>query len=143
MSPQIDGRALFATEQDGPQSRQWTAVAAVLDRSRGDDASGRHSDRKNWDSDSDDENSKPIQIEFRFISGEEACSPMSLKFDPGLSCGHLWWHLLVCGLDMENKKLAVGSDVVDMYMKIALHPSVRKQLQATPGVLRITVVHSS
>ena len=38
---------------------------------------------------SDDQDNPPIQIEFRFISGEEACSPMKLTFDPELSCGHL------------------------------------------------------
>ena len=92
---------------------------------------------------SDDEDNPPIQTEIRFISGEEACSPMKLTFDPELSCGHLWWHLLVAEVDMENKKLVVGSDVIDTFMKIVLHPSVRKQLQETPGVLRITVVHSS
>jgi hypothetical protein len=41
---------------------------------------------------------------------------------------------------MENKKLAVDSQVVDVYMKIALLKSVHEQLQATPGVLRITVI---
>ena len=67
---------------------------------------------------------------------------MSILFDRGLSCGHLWRHLLDCGVDMENKKLAVDSQVVDVYMKIALLTSVHEQLQATPGVLRITVVHT-
>ena len=43
---------------------------------------------------------------------------------------------------MDNAKLAVGTQVVDEYMKMALLASVREQLQATPGVLRITVVHS-
>ena len=56
------------------------------------------------------------------------------------------WTLVVassrCRVDMDNKKLVVGSQVIDEYMKIALLPSVREQLQATPGVLRITVVHS-
>ena len=65
---------------------------------------------------------------------------MSILFDRGLSCGHLWRHLLDCGVEMKNKKLAVDSRVVDMYMKIALLTSVHEQLQATPGVLRITVV---
>ena len=34
------------------------------------------------------------------------------------------------------------AQVVDEYMKMALLASVREQLQSTPGVLRITVVHS-
>ena len=83
-----------------------------------------------------------IQIEFRFLSGEEACRPMSILFDRGLSCGHLWRHLLDCGVDMKNKKLLVDSEVVEVYIKIALVTSVHEQLQATPGVLRITVVHT-
>ena len=62
--------------------------------------------------------------------------------DRGLSCGHLWRHLRACGVDMDNAKLAVGTQVVDEYMKMALLASVREQLQATPGVLRITVVRS-
>ena len=41
-----------------------TVMRTPMDTVCNDDASDRHSDRKNWDSDSDDENSKPIQIEF-------------------------------------------------------------------------------
>ena len=89
-----------------------------------------------------DEDNPPIRIEFRFLSGKEACCPMSLTFHPELSCGHLWWHLLVAGVDMAHKQLVVGNDVIGVFMKLALHPVVREQLQATPGVLRITVVHS-
>ena len=107
-----------------------------------DDDSDGHSDRKKKKrgTDSDEEIRDITQIEFRFISGEEACRPLSIMLDLGLSCGHLWRHLLDCGLDMENKKLSVGSQVVDVYMKIALLKSVHEQLQATPRVLRITVV---
>ena len=125
--------------------QQQSAAAASL-RSDGratvcnDDDSDAHSDRKNRGSDYDDEIRDIIQIEFRFISGEEACRPLSIMLDLGLSCGHLWRHLLDCGLEMENKKLSVGSQVVDVYMKIALLKSVHEQLQATPRVLRITVV---
>ena len=89
-----------------------------------------------------DEDNPPIRIEFRFLSGKEACCPMSLTFHPELSCGHLWWHLLAAKVDMAQKQLVVGSDVIGVFMKLALHPAVREQLQATPGVLRITVVHS-
>ena len=71
-----------------------------------------------------------------FLSGKQAL------FDPELSCGHLWWHLLSAKVDMAHKQLVVGSDVIGVFMKLALHPAVREQLQATPGVLRITVVHS-
>ena len=41
---------------------------------------------------------------------------------------------------MEKKKLAVDTLVGDVYMKVALFASVKEQLQATPGFLRITVV---
>ena len=83
-----------------------------------------------------------IQIEFRSISGEDACRPLSIMLDLGLSCGHLWRHLLDCGLNMENKQLVLGNHTLDVCMKLALLKSVREQLQATPGVLRITVVHA-
>jgi len=89
-----------------------------------DDDSDGHSDRKNRGSDSDDEIPDTITIEYRFPSGEEACSPMSISFDLGLSCGHLWRHLRACGVDMENAKLAVDTQVVDAYMKMALLTSV-------------------
>ena len=88
------------------------------------------------------EDNPPIRIEFMFLSGKQACCPMLLMFDPELSCGHLWWHLLAAKVDMAHKQLVVGSDVIGVFMKLALHPAVREQLQATPGVLRITVVHS-
>ena len=107
-----------------------------------DDDSDGHNDRKNRGSDSDDEIPDTITIEYRFPSGEIACNSVSISFDRGLSCGHLWRHLRACGVDMDNAKLAVGTQVVDEYMKMALLASVREQLQATPGVLRITVVHS-
>ena len=96
--------------------QQQSAAAASL-RSDGratvcnDDDSDAHSDRKNRGSDYDDEIRDIIQIEFRFISGEEACRPLSIMLDLGLSCGHLWLHLLDCGLDMENKKLSVGESL--------------------------------
>jgi len=83
-----------------------------------------------------------IQIEFKFISGEDACRPLSIMLDTGVSCGHLWMHLLDCGLDMENKQLVMGNHTLDVCMKLALLKSVREQLQATPGLLRITVVHA-
>ena len=89
-----------------------------------------------------DKEDPPIRIEFMFLSGKQACCPMLLMFDPELSCGHLWWHLLSAKVDMAHKQLVVGSDVIGVFMKLALHPAVREQLQATPGVLRITVVHS-
>ena len=108
-----------------------------------DDDSDGHSDRKNRGSDSDDEIPDTITIEYRFPSGENACRLMSISFDRRLSCGHLWHHLRACRVDMDNVKLLVGTQVINEYMKIAPLTSVREQLQATPGVLRITVVHSS
>ena len=51
-------------------------------------------------------------------------------------------HLLDCGLNMENKQLVMGNHTLDVCMKLALLKSVREQLQATPGVLSITVVHA-
>ena len=65
--------------------------------------------------DSDDENM--IQIEYRLPSGEQACRPLSISFDLRLTCGHFWWHLRMCGVDMENKKLAVDTQVVDVYSR--------------------------
>ena len=63
-----------------------------------DDDSDGYSDRKNRGSDSDDEIPDTITIEYRFPSGENACSSMSISFDRGLSCGHLWLHLRACGV---------------------------------------------
>ena len=108
-----------------------------------DDDSDGHSDRKILGSDSNDEILGIMKIEYRFPSGEEACRPMSISFDRGLSCGYFWRHLRDCGVDMENTKLAVDTQVVDVYMKMALLTSVKEQLPATPGVLRITVVHTA
>jgi hypothetical protein len=81
-----------------------------------------------------------IQIEFTFLSGEEACSPMPILFDRGLSCEQLWLHLLDSDVDMRHKKLCLDTEVLDRQNKIAVLPSVHEQLQATPGFLRITVV---
>ena len=108
--------------------------------SNDDDDSDGYSDRKNRGSDSDREIPDAITIEYRFPSGENACRSMSISFDRGLSCGHLWHHLRACRVDMDNVKLLVGTQVINEYMKIELLTSVREQLQATPGVLRITVV---
>ena len=44
---------------------------------------------------------------------------------PGLSCGHLSRHLRDCGVDMENAILAVDTQVVDAYIKMALLTSVK------------------
>ena len=98
------------------------------------------SHRKNRGSDSEGVIPDAITIEYRFPSGENACRSMSISFDRGLSCGHLWHHLRACRVDMDNVKLLVGTQVINEYMKIELLTSVREQLQATPGVLRITVV---
>ena len=84
-----------------------------------------------------------IKIEYIFPSGEEACRPLSISFDFRLTCGHLLWHLRWCGVDIETNKFAVDIQVIDVYMKVALFASAREQLQATPGVLRVTVVHTA
>ena len=109
-----------------------------------DDDSDGYSDRKNRSSDSEGEIAyklDAITIEYRFPSGESACRSLSISYW-GLSCGVLWFHLRCCRVDMDNVKLLVGTQVINEYMKIELLTSVREQLQATPGVLRITVVRS-
>ena len=108
-----------------------------------DDVSDGHIVQENRRSVFDDEIPDIIKIEYRFPSGEEACRPMSIPLDFGLSCGHFWRHLCDCGVDMEKNKLAVDTQVVDVHMNVVLLASVKKQLQATPGVLRITVVHTT
>ena len=112
--------------------------------SNDDDDSDGYSDRKNPSSDSEGEIAyklDAITIEYRFPSGESACRSLSISYW-GLSCGVLWFHLRCCRVDMDNVKLLVGTQVINEVGEIELLTSVREQLQATPGVLRITVVRS-
>ena len=88
--------------------------------------------------------SRIIQIEFRFLSGEEACTPMSIMLNRLLSCQEIWGHLFGCGVDMIHKKLCLDTEILDRSGpyggRLAVFPSVHEQLQATPGFLHITVV---
>ena len=88
---------------------------------------------------------KILRIEFRLLSEVEACHQASITLDFWLYVGHVGRHVRECGTCVDNVQLMVGDQIqiVHEYMGIAHLASVRDQLHATPGVLRVTVVHSS
>ena len=73
--------ALFATEQDGAQSRQWTVVAAVLD-------------------------SGTVGVSVNLIGATEHIVRMSIKWCYRAHCSHVY--LLARGLRENKKHVGVG-----------------------------------
>ena len=94
------------------------------------------------DSGEDSMSKEDITVEFRCaLTNEELCQSAQLRFDPSLTCGHLWHHLRECGVDASNKCLVVDKEVLNEYMKLFPLASVQQQLKTPPeGVLRIEIV---
>ena len=94
------------------------------------------------DSGEDAMSKEDITVEYRCaLTNAELCQSAPLRFDPSLTCGHLWLHLRRCGVDMSNKCLIVDKQLLNEYMKIFLLASVQQHLKTPPeGVLRIEIV---
>ena len=70
--------------------------------------------------------------------------PSSVNY-VGLQAGvwPLWGgHVCECGMCVDTVQLMVADQIVHEYLNIAHLASVRDQLHATPGSLRVTVINS-